>query len=118
MPPKKPSADLRTIDMFSGRTALEEAQPEPESFEPEPDDLRAQDPRSLVEKAEDCAVRWLGLDAFHEGDDVKLAIHPDGHAVIVLVSTFGPNKAAYGTSTIKLSRVQWEKLKALVRFES
>lgn len=119
---KKVPADLRTIDMFSGRTKLDEIkekeQAAEEVVEEEERTAKAEDLRTLAEKAEDCAIRWLGLDAFHEGDDIKVAVHPEGHAVLVLVSTHGPKKVPYGTTTLKLSRDQWEKLKALVMFES
>ncbi len=116
---KKAPADLRTVDMFTGRTKLEETRAIPEAS-PE-DEVREETEvttMSLAEKADNCAIRWLGDDGPPKGDDVKLALHPEGHAVMVLVSSYGPDKAPYGTSTIKLSRVQWMKLVELVRFES
>jgi len=119
---KKVPADLRTIDMFSGRTKLDEIkekeQAAEEVIEEEERTATVADDRTLSERAEDTAIRWLGLDAFHEGDDVKVAVHPEGHAVVVLVNTHGPMKAPYGTQTFKLSRDQWRKLVELVRFES
>ncbi len=108
---KKPDpAVLRTIDIFTGRTPLETAE---DMAREEASSQRLEGPRDLIHEAEDCAIRWLGLDAFHEGDDIKVAVHPAGHAVIVLVSTRG--NAPYGTSTIKLSRAQWKKLVGLIR---
>lgn len=119
---KKVSVDLRTIDMFSGRTKLDELKEKEQAAEEEIVEeertAKAIDERSVVEQVEGCAIRWLGLDAFHEGDDIKVAVHPEGHAVLVLVSTHGPKKVPYGTTILKLSRDQWEKLKALVMFES
>lgn len=110
---KKDPASLRTIGLFTGKTPLEEA----ESLAYEVDELeeaREGGPRDIVRESEDCAVRWLGLDAFAVGDDVKVAVHPKGHAVMMLVSTV-KSGAAYGTSTIKLSRAQWSKLKTIVK---
>ena len=103
-------AILRTMDLFSGKTILEEA--EAIAHEEHEATARQAGPRDIVEEAEECAVRWLGLDAFHEGDDIKIAVHDKGHAVMVLVSAtpHGP----YGTNTIKLSRGQWRKLRSLV----
>ena len=122
MASKKVPADLRTVDMFSGRTRLDEIKEKEQAAEEEIVEeertAKAEDLRTLPEKAKDCAIRWLELDAFHEGDDIKVAVHPEGHAVLVLVSTHGPTKVPYGTTTLKLSRDQWEKLKALVMFES
>ena len=119
---KKSDADLRTVDMFSGRTKLEELAEKEEkasaSLEEEERTEKAIDLRTQTERAEDCAIRWLGLDAFHEGDDIKVAVDAAGHAVIVLVATYGPEKVPYGTSTFKLSRDQWEKLKTLVMHEA
>jgi hypothetical protein len=109
---KKDPALLRTIDLFTRKTPLEEAQ---DILEDEKPSARSADPGDMVEQAEATAIRWLGLDAFHEGDDVKVAVHPKGHAVIVLVSTTAKEGVPYGTSTLKLSRVQWTKLKALAR---
>jgi hypothetical protein len=106
-------AILRTVDLFTGKTPLEEA--EHIALEEEDRTERIGDPLALVERAESTAVTWLGLDVFHEGDDVKVAVHPKGHAVIVLVSTSGKDGKPYGTTTIKLSRAQWSKLKSLAR---
>jgi hypothetical protein len=114
----KDPAVLRTIDMFSGKTVIEEAEAklEAEVIEQEEATARAySDPTAMAEHAEETAIRWLGLDAFHEGDDVKVAEHKAGHAVIVFVNTSGPNKAAHSTATFKLTRQQWSKLKQIVR---
>ncbi len=113
---RKPDpAVLRTVSMFTGKTPLEEA----EDFAREEDDTERPDtPRDMVTEAEDCSIRWLGLDVFHEGDDVRVAVHAKGHAVIMLVRTVPsgvPGGSAYGTTTFKLSRAQWTKLKKLVR---
>lgn len=106
---KKDPAVLRMLDIFTRKTPLETAEDmaNEEARSPE----RPAGPRDLVEEAEEGAIRWLGLDVFHEGDDIKVAVHRAGHAALVLVSVnaSGP----YGTSTIKLSRSQWAKLKRL-----
>ena len=106
-----PVAELRTINLFSGKTVLEEA--EQIAHEEEAMESRPEGPRDLVTEAEDGAIRWLGMDAFNEGDDVKVAVHKGGHAVVVLVSATA--SGPYGTSTFKLSRKQWTKLRALVK---
>lgn len=108
---KKDPAALRTVDMFTGMTKLEEAE---SALKEEAPELRESGPRDFVAEAEECAVRWLGLDAFHEGDDVKVAIHPAGHAVIVLVHT-ARDGSVRSASTHKLSRQQWAKLRILAR---
>ena len=66
------------------------------------------DARAMVEREEDAAIRWLGMDMFHEGDDVRLALHPKGHGVLMIVRVM--NGAPYSTANIKLSRVQVQKL--------
>ncbi len=112
---KKPEpAALRTIDMFSGKTMLEEKKSL--DYEEEERDERSDEPRNIVEESEDCAIRWLGLDAFHEhGDDVKIAVHPSGYAVMCLVRTTPQLGIPYATMTVKFSRAQWAKLKRIVR---
>jgi len=117
---KKDPAVLRTLSLFSGKTPLEEAQALVEVdaadlAETEERAKRTGHPFEMVHEAEKTAVRWLGLDAFHEGDDVKVAEHRDGHAVLVLVRTGGPAGAPYGAVNIKLSKAQWSKLKRLAR---
>lgn len=116
---KKDPAALRTIDLFTGKTAFEEAEASlvAEAYEEEERDARANVPRDIVSESEECAVKWLGLDAFHEGDDIKVAVHPKGHAVLMLVNTRAPAgmPIAYGTVTHKLSRAQWSKLKKIVK---
>lgn len=108
---RKPDpAVLRTVGLFSGKTVLEEAEQlaaEEEASE------RTGDPTAMVENAEESAIRWLGQDAFHEGDDVRVALHQSGAAVMVLVSTRG--NAPYATRTFKLTRQQWSKLVSLAR---
>jgi hypothetical protein len=108
---KKDPAALRTIGLFTGKTVIEEAEAMArEEEQPE----RADVPRDLPAEAEECAVRWLGLDAFHDhGDDIKVAVHSSGHAVMVLVRA-DVKGAPRGVITIKLSRSQWAKLKAIV----
>lgn len=110
---KKPDpAALRTIGIFTGKTPIEEAEA---LVREEAGNERQAGPRDVVAEAEDCAIRWLGLDVFHHGDDVRVAVHPEGHAVLLLVSTGGRLGAPYGTTTIKMSRAQWAKLKRLAR---
>ncbi len=107
---KKDPAALRTISLFSGKTTLEEAEHELVEEAPE---QRSNNPLVMVERSEETAIRWLGLDVFHEGDDVKVAVHPKGHAVLLIVRT--DKGGPFHTASIKLSKVQWSKLKALAR---
>jgi hypothetical protein len=105
-------AVLRTIGLFNGGKAmLEEAE---DLAADEVDAERLDGPRDLVAEAEEGAIRWLGLDAFHTGDDVKVATHKAGHAVLVLIDTTKSGEA-YATRTFKLSKAQWSKLKTLAR---
>lgn len=108
---KKPDpAALRTLGLFTGKTPTEEA--ETLLYEPEEPEARSSsDPRAMVEKQEEVAITWLGLDAFHEGDDVRVAVHPQGHAVLMFVraDVNGP----FHTATFKLSKAQWGKLRRL-----
>lgn len=108
---KKAHAELRTLGLFTGKTVLEEAE---DALREEEAEQKTGDPTAMVEAAESAAIRWLGMDAFHEGDDVKVAVHPAGHAVLILVRT-APKGAPYSTVTLKLSRAQWAKLKGLAR---
>lgn len=119
---KQDPAVLRTVSLFSGKTPLEEAVMllEVDAVDLSETEARAQrtgHPFEMVHEAEKTAVRWLGLDAFHEGDDVKVAVHAQGHAVIIFVNTSGPKGAPYGTSSFKMSKAQWAKLKQLARQE-
>jgi hypothetical protein len=101
---------MRTPDLFTGKTKLEEI--EALALEEHVPVVRISDPTAIADQAQKTAVRWLGLDAFHEGDDVALALHEDGHGVLVLVA-----KARDGTErasvTVKLSRAQVMKLAQL-----
>jgi hypothetical protein len=106
---KRARADLRTPDMFTGKTKLEEV--EDMVHEEQASQIRRGDPTAIADNARKSAVRWLGLDAFHEGDDVNLALHEDGHGVLVLVRTKGDQ--AYASAQVKLSRAQVQKLKKL-----
>ncbi len=113
---KKSPAALRTIDIFTGKTALEEAS----TLLAEPEDAkeaaRELAPRDMIMEAEEIAVRWLGMEQHHEGDDIKIAEHPAGHAVIVLIDTTkSTNGSAYATRQFRLSRAQYKKLKGLMR---
>lgn len=106
---KKDPAALRTISFLTGKTPLEEASlllDKEEQDRPPPAD------RDIVAEAEEAAVRWFGLDAFHQGDDVKL-VEKNGRAVILLVDT-STNGQAYGCRSFALSRPQYQKLKALL----
>jgi hypothetical protein len=96
--------------MFTGRTALEQVSDELQESAPQE---RDSSPRDLVAEGEDCAVRWLGMDVFHEGDDIKVAVHKAGHAVLVLVSEH--MGAPCSVRTIKLSKDQWKKLREIVK---
>lgn len=101
-------AVLNTLDLFTGKTVLEEAE---QLVAEEASPKKSGDPTAMVENAEECAVRWLGQDAFYEGDDVRVALHQSGAAVMVLISTRG--NAPYGTRTFKLTRQQWAKLRQI-----
>jgi len=117
---KKDPAALRTVGLFTGKTVLEEAEQELEEAEDVTEAAsweRPNDPKDMVDVAENTAVRWLGLDVFHEGDDVKVAVHAKGHAVLVFVGTHGPKGAPCSTATFKISAAQWRKLKNLARAE-
>ena len=109
---KKSPAALRKLSLFSGKTVLEEA--EQQLHEETEQIARDKNPLAIVEHAEETAIRWLGLDAFHTGDDVKLALHADGHGVLILIRTTREG-AVYNSSTVKLSKGQVTKLFALAR---
>ncbi len=113
---KKPNAASRTIDLFTKKTPLEEIEDqvrEEAAATREPSkNATPEDPTGMVGDAEDAAIRWLGLDAFHEGDDIKVALHPAGHAVLVLVHTTDTGTPR-ATVTLKLSRTQWQKLRSI-----
>ena len=113
---KKPDpAALRTISFLTGLTPIEEAEALVRDVATEE---RPDGPRDLIAEGEDAAIRWLGLDVFHQGDDVRVAEHPtNGSAVLMLISTTKPLGVPYGVSTHKLSRAQWTKLKRLARDE-
>ena len=106
---KRDPAQLRTLGLFSGMTPLEEAERE---LHEEAGDVRSDEPRDLSADAESTAIRWLGSDVFHEGDDIKVAVHRMGHAVVVLVYA-DVNGGARSTVQLKLSKAQWTKLKRL-----
>lgn len=110
---KKDPAVLRTLGLFTGKTPLEEAVAELEAPKDAPQEERTGNPLAMVERQEETAVRWLGLDVFTEGDDVRVAVHAKGHAVLMMVraNAHGP----YHTATLKLSAQQWAKLKKLAR---
>lgn len=111
---KKDPAALRTIGLFTGRTPLEEAEL---TLLEEPEDVkesREAGERDIVAEAEEGAIRWLGLDVFREGDDIKVAVHPRGHAVVVLVHADSKG-GARATTQFKLSAAQWKKLRALAK---
>ena len=112
---KKDPAALRTLSLFSGKTPLEEAEHDLEVAADAAEQVaRDKNPLDIAEHAEETAVRWLGLDVFHKGDDIKLAIHAKGHGVIMIIRTTEAG-AVYNSSTIKLSKAQVEKLKQLAR---
>jgi hypothetical protein len=117
---KRDAAAARTLSLFTRLTPLEEAAAELEGGAADLADAEARERRTghpfeMVHEAEKTAVRWLGLDVFHEGDDVKVAVHRDGHAVLVLVRTTGAANAPYGTVNVKLSKAQWSKLRNIAK---
>jgi len=110
MKKKKDPAALRTISFLTGKTPLEEAE---EALLEEQPIERIGHPLDMVPSAERTAIRWLGLDIFHEGDDVKIAEHPtNGSAVLILVRASVAG-TPYSTATIKLSAQQYAKLRQL-----
>ena len=113
MAARKAQAALRTIGLFSGKTALEEAEG---LLDAEDHGERKPPPtRDIVAEAEEAAVRWLGLEVNHEGDDIKVALGKNGKAILVLVDTQkSKDGSAYATRSVYLSRQQWQKLKSLV----
>jgi hypothetical protein len=100
--------------MFTGRTALEEAST---LLEAEDHGDRKPPPvRDIVHEAEELAVRWLGMEQHHDGDDIKIAEHKGGAAVILLIDTQkSSNGSAYATRQFRLSRAQYKKLRQLCR---
>ena len=114
MSARKAQAALRTIGLFSGKTTLEEA----EGLLDVEDhgDRRPPPVRDIVSEAEELAVRWLGVEVSHEGDDIKIAEHRSGHAVVLLIDTSKTtNGSAYATRQFRLSKAQWHKLRELCR---
>jgi hypothetical protein len=108
---KKLPADMRTVGLFSGKTKQEEVEDmvrEEEAAAP-----RRGDPTAMKEHAEQNAIRWLGLDSFHEGDDVSLALHPKGHGVLILTAV--KNGKPYRTIQMKVTKDQVKKLKIIAK---
>ena len=106
-------AELRTIGLFSGLTPLEEAANVATADEaklPPADRSYAGTRDALVSSA----IRWLGLDLFaDDGDDVTLAVHPQGHAVLNV--THGGKGCPGRTTQVKLSPQHVKKLRELFR---
>lgn len=110
MPRKKSHAIERTISLFSGKTRQEEVE---DMVREEETETRSSEARDIVAEAERGNVRWLGLDAFHEGDDIRIAISKSGAAIVMLVDTTRAG-VAYATRSFRLSRKQVQKLKDIV----
>lgn len=111
---RKPPAEDRTIDLFTGKTKTEEAEDlvrEEEFFEERPDG-----PRDLKAEAMIGAESWTKLDGVnpdHAGDDLRLLVSSKGHAIMVLSNTTKRGEV-YGTRTILISKKQFDKLRKLV----
>lgn len=110
---KKLPADMRTIDLFTGKTKVEEVE-----------DMVAEEaandaPKNRLEgnerfEQEESAIKWLGVDSFDvAGDDLRIAVGKAGAVLMLIDSTKAG--AVYGMREFKLSTKQWAKLKKLAK---
>jgi hypothetical protein len=110
---KIPLAELRPVDLFTGRTAIKEAEVlllDEEDRDERPSAARDYD--SVKGQMAETAIRWLGMDVFEDGDDVLLAIGPKGDGVLMAV-TAGRGICPGRQTHVRLSRKQLLKLKKL-----
>ena len=109
---KIPAAELRTIGLFSGRTRLEEVA---RLEEEERQETRVDaGPRDLGSEMDEAAIRWLGNDAFVQGNDVRLAVRrADGATLLMLVKAAGGT--VISTAMWALTEAQRRKLKSLLQ---
>ena len=108
---------MRTPDLWTGKTKQEEVEDmlaeEDELAQPKEERKRLE-PRLAQEAG---VTRWLGLTPGPSyADDIRIAVHPKGHAVVMLINT--SRGEPYSTREIMLSRHQWTKLVKLVREEA
>lgn len=107
---KKAPADMRTIDIFTGKTKLEEVEDmlvEEDEFAKPANDA-PKDRSDPTFEQEETAIRWLGLDGFNVGDDCRVALNGKG-AVLMLIDA-APDGSVRAQREQKLSRKQWTKL--------
>lgn len=107
---------MRTPDLWTGKTKAQEVEDmlaeENELAQPKEERKRLE-PRLAQEAG---VTRWLGLtNGPMYKDDVRVAVHPKGHAVLMLINT--SRGEPYSTREILLSRHQWAKLKKIAREE-
>lgn len=109
---KKSPAELRTVGLFTGLTPIEEAERELAEERETTGRYTPRDYDSTKHTMIDVAIRWLGMDAFEDGDDVLLAIGPKGDGVLMAITAA---KGGYPGRQVhvRLSRKQLRKLKTL-----
>jgi hypothetical protein len=110
---KKAPADMRTVDLFTGKTKLEEVEDmlAEEAANDAPKERLAGNERF---EQEETAIRWLGLDAFDTaGDDCRVALGKSG-AVLMLIDS-APDGNVRAMREFKLSTKQWKKLCSLTK---
>jgi hypothetical protein len=99
---------MRTVDMFSGKTKLEEVEA---LLADEAPAERPEGPRDLVAEHQASLPTWLGLDTLDvAGDDLVLVIAPKGHGVLQVIGPRGSSVRELG-----LSRKQIQKLRTILR---
>lgn len=110
-------AELRTVDLFTGLTPLEEA----ERLALEEDkyshrNLHQGPPRTaddMIPDAFKSAVEWLGEnEPIERGDNIRVAKGPKGSVVLVLIRGDLPSHP-YSTINLRLSAKAWGQLKRL-----
>jgi hypothetical protein len=82
---KKSAAALRTVDMFSGMTPMEEAERVRSEQAPDwgaPAAHASRDHTSCQSQMVETAIEWLRTEENDPGDDVSLAIGPSGNGVL------------------------------------
>ncbi len=104
MPTKKPSAAARTVDLFSGKTAVEEAVPEPIEADDRPDfepmEERADGYRERAFKVQEWTTNVFGK---HEGEGNQYRVTHKGDMFYLEELKRGPdNKSFYGYSGLML----------------
>ena len=104
---------MRTPDLWTGKTKAQEVEDMLAEETEQPVKTRIE-PKLAQEHG---VTRWLGLTPGPSyADDIRIAVHPKGHAVVMLINT--SRGEPYSTREIMLSRHQWTKLVKLVREEA